>query len=356
MIRSFAFCVSLLAIAAHPAAAQDMPPTVSIEAAQPVTLEEFGNLFEGATGRDVTFHLSPSKDFVRTDIGRRLKFNWSGAPNTLLDAVTQRFNLRWRGDWDAIRVYDEARFLPPISAKPLPPKPVETVVAEAPIPVPMAAVSLLASAVSSPGAALPLIPNPTVEPTVAQNNNQAASAWAAGDYDTAVRLWQKSALEDDTNALYNLGQAARLGRGMEKDVAVARELYSRAASIGLVRAKTQLGLLLVEDPATASIGRNELKEAAAAGDQRAMRALAALPKVISDVGGRRSIILGDFATQTRAFKAYFRAAKIEGLSAFILRVAPFNANYRLSVDNVPSDVAAEMCSRLTSRGQYCTIS
>jgi hypothetical protein len=356
MMRSFAFCVSLLAIAAHPAAAQDMPPTVSIEATQPVTLEEFGNLFEGATGRDVTFHLSPSKDFVRTDMGRRLKFNWSGSPNTLLDSITQRFNLRWRGDWDAIRVYDDARFLPPISAKPLQPQPVERVAAEPPLAVPIPAVNLSPPAAPSPVAALAPKPIPVVEPTAAENNNQAASAWAAGEYDTAVRLWQKPASEDDANALYNLGQAARLGRGMEKDVAVARELYSRAASIGLVRAKTQLGLLLVEDPATASIGRNELKEAAAAGDQRATRALEALPKVISDVGGRRSIILGDFATQRRALKAYFRAAKIEGLSAFILRVAPFNANYRLSVDNVPSDVAVEMCSRLTSRGQYCTVS
>lgn len=349
-MRSIAFSLVLFAVAVKPAAAQEMPATVSIEATQPVTLEEFGNLFEGATGRDVTFHLSPSKAFVRTDIGRRLKFNWSGAPDTLLDAVTQRFDLRWRGDWDAVRVYDEARFLPPISVKPLPPKPVETVAAQVSLAVPTPVVSL-----SPPIAALPVKPIPTAESTIAQINGQAATAWAAGEYDTAVRLWQRPEIEDDATALYNLGQAARLGRGMLRDLAVARELYQRAASRGLIRAKTQLGLLLMEDPATASMGRNELKEAAAAGDLRAGRALEALPQLMPQVGGRRSIVLGDFVSQRRAFKAYFKAAKMEALSAFILRIAPFNANYRLSVDNVPADIASEICSRLTARKQYCVI-
>ena len=350
MMRSTALSLVLFAVAAQSAAAQEMPATVSIEATQPVTLEEFGNLFEGATGRDVTFHLSPSRAFVRTDIGRRLKFSWSGAPDTLLDAVTQRFNLRWRGDWDAIRVYDEARLLPPISVMTLPPKPVEAVAAQVSFAVPTPVVSL-----SPPVAALPVKPIPTVESTIAQINGQAATAWAAGEYDTAVRLWQSPEIEDDATALYNLGQAARLGRGMLRDLAVARELYQRAASSGLVRAKTQLGLLLMEDPATASMGRNELKEAAAAGDLRAGRALEALPKLMPQVDGRRSIVLGDFVSQRRAFKAYFKAAKMESLSAFILRVAPFNANYRLSVDNVPYDIAIEICSRLTARRQYCAV-
>lgn len=352
-MRSFACCVSLFAIAANPAVAQDLPPTVSIETTQPVTLEEFGDLFEGATGRDVTFHLSPAKQFLRTDMGRRLKFNWSGVPDMLLDAVTQRFNLRWRGDWDAVRVYDESRFLPPISAKPSTPKPVQTLT---PDPVQSAAVSVSPSVVSQNATALAVLPTPTIESTVTNINDQAASAWAAGEYEAAVRLWQKPEIANDASALYNLGQAARLGRGMGRDLGVARELYKRAASYGLVRAKTQLGLLLIEDPATAEMGRIELSQAAAAGDLRAARALEALPKAVPQIGGRRSIVLGDFVSQRRAVKAYFKAAKMEALSAFVLRVAPFNASYRLSVDNVPSDVAAEMCSRLTSRRQYCIIS
>ena len=42
-------------------------------------------------------------------------------------------------------------------------------------------------------------------------------AWSAGDYATAVREWSGPAQAGDADAQFNLGQAYRLGRGVEAD-------------------------------------------------------------------------------------------------------------------------------------------
>ena len=65
-------------------------------------------------------------------------------------------------------------------------------------------------------------------------------AWTAGDFATAVREWAGPAAEGDPDAQFNMGQAYRLGRGVETDVAQAEALYARAAAQGHVKAAGEL--------------------------------------------------------------------------------------------------------------------
>jgi len=71
-------------------------------------------------------------------------------------------------------------------------------------------------------------------------------AWTAGDFATAVREWARPAAEGDPDAQFNMGQAYRLGRGVETDVAQAEALYARAAAQGHVKAADNYGLLLFQ--------------------------------------------------------------------------------------------------------------
>lgn len=93
-------------------------------------------------------------------------------------------------------------------------------------------------------------------------------AWSAGDYERAVTEWRDPAARGDPDALFNLAQAYRLGRGVEQDAAQAEAFYARAAAQGHLKAADNLGLLLFHD------GRREqampyVKAAADRGDPRA---------------------------------------------------------------------------------------
>ncbi len=72
-------------------------------------------------------------------------------------------------------------------------------------------------------------------------------AWSRGDYGTAVHEWQGPAAAGDPDAMFNLGQAYRLGRGVPKDSAKAEELYARAAAKGHLQAADTYGLMLFQD-------------------------------------------------------------------------------------------------------------
>ena len=52
-------------------------------------------------------------------------------------------------------------------------------------------------------------------------------AWSAGDFQTAVTEWQGPADGGDADALFNLAQAYRLGRGVDADINQARDLYAQ---------------------------------------------------------------------------------------------------------------------------------
>jgi uncharacterized protein len=97
-------------------------------------------------------------------------------------------------------------------------------------------------------------------------------AWSAGDFTRAVVEWQGPAAEGDPDALFNLAQAYRLGRGVEIDNARARKLYEQAAALGHVKAADNYGLMLFQE------GEQEramplIRAAADRGDPRAQYVL-----------------------------------------------------------------------------------
>ena len=92
-------------------------------------------------------------------------------------------------------------------------------------------------------------------------------AWSRGDYAAAVREWEAPAAAGDPDAMFNLGQAYRLGRGVVANPARAEALYARAAAAGHLQAADTYGLMLFQD------GRREaalpyIQDAARRGDPR----------------------------------------------------------------------------------------
>ncbi|HYD25429.1 MAG TPA: SPOR domain-containing protein [Croceibacterium sp.] len=92
-------------------------------------------------------------------------------------------------------------------------------------------------------------------------------AWSRGDYAAAVKEWEGPAAAGDPDAMFNLGQAYRLGRGVPTDLKRAESLYARAAAAGHVQAADTYGLMLFQD------GRREaalpyVRDAASRGDPR----------------------------------------------------------------------------------------
>ncbi len=93
-------------------------------------------------------------------------------------------------------------------------------------------------------------------------------AWSRGDYAAAVAEWEGPAAAGDPDAMFNLGQAYRLGRGVPADMDRAEQLYRAAAEAGHVQAADTYGLMLFQD------GRREealpyVQAAAIRGDPRA---------------------------------------------------------------------------------------
>jgi len=92
-------------------------------------------------------------------------------------------------------------------------------------------------------------------------------AWSRGDYTTAVREWEGLAAAGDPDAMFNLGQAYRLGRGVPTDLKRAEALYADAAAKGHLQAADTYGLMLFQE------GRREdalpyVVDAARRGDAR----------------------------------------------------------------------------------------
>lgn len=94
-------------------------------------------------------------------------------------------------------------------------------------------------------------------------------AWSAGNYAGAVKLWQPIADKGDADAMFNLAQAYKLGRGVPVDLARAEDLYGKAAAKGHVQAADSYGLLLFQrGDRTGALPY--LQASAARGDARAM--------------------------------------------------------------------------------------
>ncbi|HEY4070649.1 MAG TPA: SPOR domain-containing protein [Sphingomicrobium sp.] len=105
-------------------------------------------------------------------------------------------------------------------------------------------------------------------PVSAQSVTAGIEAWQRADYAGAVTIWRPLAEKGDADAQFNLGQAYRLGRGVQTNVAVAKMWFERAASQDHLDAETTLGLLLFE-AGDQSGGLKWLKKAADRGEPRA---------------------------------------------------------------------------------------
>ncbi|WP_439534075.1 SPOR domain-containing protein [Polymorphobacter sp.] len=92
--------------------------------------------------------------------------------------------------------------------------------------------------------------------------------WQRGEWAAAVRMWQPFADGGNPDAMYNIGQARKLGRGLPRDEVQARAWFRRAAERGHRPAQANLGILLFQ------LGEKPealrwLKTAADAGEPRA---------------------------------------------------------------------------------------
>ncbi len=68
-------------------------------------------------------------------------------------------------------------------------------------------------------------------------------AYEKGEYGRAIEEWIPAAEAGDRNALFNLGQMYRMGRGVEKDIGQAEYYYLKAAKLGHSAAQGNLGTL-----------------------------------------------------------------------------------------------------------------
>jgi TPR repeat protein len=106
-------------------------------------------------------------------------------------------------------------------------------------------------------------------PAAAQSVKSGIEAWQRADYTAAVRIWRPLAERGDADAAFNLGQAYRLGRGVQINLAAAQTWFERAARKGHLDAQTTLGLMLFGDGNRTS-GLRWLKSAAEKGEPRAL--------------------------------------------------------------------------------------
>ena len=71
-------------------------------------------------------------------------------------------------------------------------------------------------------------------------------AWTRGDFAAAVKHWQTEAARGDADAIFNLGQAYKLGKGVKQDLPQAEKLFGQAAAMGHLQASDNYGLLLFQ--------------------------------------------------------------------------------------------------------------
>ena len=103
----------------------------------------------------------------------------------------------------------------------------------------------------------------------AQSVKAGIDAWQRSDYSGAIAIWRPLAEKGDADAQFNLGQAYRLGRGVQTNLSAAKTWFERAAGQGHVDAETTLGLLLFQNGEQAE-GLKWLKKAADQGEPRAL--------------------------------------------------------------------------------------
>lgn len=97
--------------------------------------------------------------------------------------------------------------------------------------------------------------------------------WHAGDHKAAVAEWMPFAARGDADALFNLGQAYKLGRGVTKNENIALDYFRKAAERGHGPAQEKLGITLYAAADTKAEGLRWLEQAAKSGQPRAQYVL-----------------------------------------------------------------------------------
>lgn len=132
----------------------------------------------------------------------------------------------------------------------------------------LAMMALPAFAQAPKPAVVPMAAQPAVPPSV----RAGVDLWRAGDYPAAVAIWQPFAATGDADAMFNLGQAYKLGRAVPIDKALARDWYRKAALKNHLPAQANLGILLFQAGEKPEAAR-WLKQAADRGEMRAQYVL-----------------------------------------------------------------------------------
>lgn len=155
-------------------------------------------------------------------------------------------------------------------------------------------------------------------------------AWSRGDFEAAVRQWQNPADKGDPDALFNLGQAYKLGRGVPRDLTKAEELYRQAAQKGHARAADNYGILLFQTNRQAE-AMTWLNASAERGEPRAM--------YIAGIAAYN----GDFAPRdwVRAYALMTRAAAT-GLPAAMTSLTAMNDAIPLEQRQLGASLAQEL--------------
>ncbi len=175
-------------------------------------------------------------------------------------------------------------------------------------------------------------------PTLARADvRDGVNAWSRGDYAGAVRQWQGPAAKGDADAQFNMGQAAKLGRGMPKDMAKAEDWFHKAARQGHARAADNYGILLFQT------GRQSealpwLTASADRGEPRAMYVLGV------------AAFNGDFQPKdwVRAYALMTRAAAV-GLPQAIESLKTMNQVIPLEQRQMGASLASDLESRTSDQ-------
>ena len=136
---------------------------------------------------------------------------------------------------------------------------------------------LLGLVLASPALAAPkplpaAVPAAAPAPAPPPSVRAGVDLWRAGDWAGAVAIWQPFAVQGDPDAMFNMGQAYKLGRAVPMDKAVARDWYRKAALKGHLPAEANLGILLFQAGEKPEAAR-WLKTAADRGEMRAQYVL-----------------------------------------------------------------------------------
>jgi hypothetical protein len=166
--------------------------------------------------------------------------------------------------------------------------------------------------------------------TTAAQVRTGVDAWSAGNYEAAVKAWQGPAAKGDADALFNLGQAYKLGRGVPKDMAKAEAMYGKAARLGHVRAADNYGILLFQTERQKA-AMPWLEAAADRGEPRAMYVLG-----IASYNG-------DYASKdwVRAYALITRAAA-SGLPQAVSSLSTMNETIPLAQRQMGISLAGEL--------------